>query len=124
MFHNKCLHTLKQIFFKKEKKERQKLWLKVVEDFVPWFLSPSLEKSLRACWGESVLRCGSLGAEQGWSVLVETDRRRRVNGLEVRTLKIQAGNPKLRDTKAHRLKGRSWELEGYRRYGINNLGDC
>ena len=88
--------------------------------FFAVFLSPGLEKSLYVHWEESVLKFGSLETEQGWSVFVETIRRGRINGSERKTLRIHAGKPKLRDTKTHRLRGGSWELEGYRRYAINN----
>ena len=67
---------------------------------------------------------GSLETEQVWNVLVETIRRGRINGSEVKTLRIHPGKPKLRDMNTYKLRGRIWELEGYRRYLIHNLEVC
>lgn len=71
-----------------------------------------------------MLKFASLETEQVWSVFTKTIRRGQVNGSKVRTLKVHAGKPKPRDMKSHKIRGRSWELEGSRRYSINILAGC
>lgn len=59
-------------FFKRERKrkrgrDRNFGWSKLKPGSFAVLLSPTLEKSLRACWEGSLLRFGSLGADKAES---------------------------------------------------------
>lgn len=132
MFHNKCLHTLEQNFFFIFLRERKKMRQWETETTLgeaSWSFIP-LKCFYHPTWKEPACLLGKICAKV-WIPGVRTrtkfpswDRRETVNRLDVRTLRIQARKPKLRDMKAPRLRDRNQELERYRSYVINHLRGC